>query len=61
MRHFLIVSGTVLGNFFVWVGITFLPVHAMIIFCLAIATGCLMIATLVHFGKRSEHPAATED
>ena len=53
MRHFLSVIGAVAGNFILWSLITILPVHAMIIFCLAIAVGCLMIYVMVHFGKAS--------
>ena len=54
MRHFLLVTGTVLGNFILWSLITKLPVHAMIIFCLVIAVGCLMLFTIVHFGKAKD-------
>jgi putative flippase GtrA len=50
MRHFLSVAGIVAGNFVLWTLITFLPVHSMIMFCLAIAVGCLMIYALVRFG-----------
>ncbi len=52
MRHFLSVVGAIAGNFILWSLITKLPVHAMIIFCLVIAVGCLMLYTIVHFGKR---------
>ena len=51
MRHFLLVSGTVAGNFILWSLITNLPVHSMVIFCLAIAVGCLMIYLLVLAGR----------
>ncbi len=51
MRHFLSVSGGVVGNFVLWSLITKLPVHFMVIFCLVIAVGCLMIFVMVHFGK----------
>ena len=51
MRHFLSVAGVVAGNFVLWSLITILPVHAMIMFCLAIAVGCLMISVMVHIGK----------
>jgi hypothetical protein len=51
MRHFLLVTGAVAGNFILWSLITELPVHPMIIFCLAIAVGCLMIYVMVHYGK----------
>jgi len=55
MRHFLFVVGAVVGNFILWSLITKLPVHSMIIFCLTIAVGCLMIFSLVHFGKAADH------
>ncbi len=51
MRHFLLVTGAVAGNFILWSLITKLPVHFMVIFCLVIAVGCLMIFVMVHFGK----------
>ena len=51
MRHFLSVTGAVVGNFILWSLITTLPVHSLIIFGLAIATGCLMLYTIVRFGK----------
>ncbi len=60
MRHFLLVSGTVLGNFILWAFISFLPIHSLIIFFIAIAVGCLMIAILVHFGKRPDRAASAE-
>jgi len=55
MRHFLSVVGAVAGNFILWSLITVLPVHSMIIFCLAIATGCLMLYTIVRFGKAADN------
>jgi len=55
MRHFLVVVGAVAGNFILWSLITILPVHSMIIFCLAIATGCLMLYVIVHFGKAPDN------
>ena len=54
MRHFLTVVGAVAGNFILWALITILPVHSMIIFCLAVAVGSLMIYVMVHFGKRAD-------
>ena len=51
MRHFLLVTAAVAGNFILWSLITLLPVHFMVLFCLVIAVGCLMIYVLVHFGK----------
>jgi len=52
MRHFLLVVGVVAGNFILWGLITKLPVPDIIIFGLAIAVGCLMIAVMLHFGKK---------
>jgi hypothetical protein len=54
MRHFLLVTAAVAGNFILWSLITGLPVHPMIIFCLVIAVGCLMIYVMVHFGKAKD-------
>ncbi len=45
----------VVGNFILWSLITFLPVHAMIMFCLAIAVGCLMIYLMVRIGKGADN------
>lgn len=58
MRHFLTVVGAVAGNFILWALITILPIHSMIIFCLAIAAGCLMIYIMVRFGGRSDSGAS---
>ena len=55
MRHFLFVVGAVIGNFILWSLITILPVHSMIIFVLAIAVGCLMLYTIVRFGKAADN------
>jgi hypothetical protein len=51
MRHFLLVSTIVIGNFILWALITVMPMHAMIMFCLAVGVGCLMIWLLVLVGK----------
>jgi len=55
MRHFLSVVGAVVGNFILWLLITKLPVHSMIIFCLVITVGCLMLYSIVHFGKAADN------
>ncbi len=55
MQHFLSVVGAVVGNFILWSLITLLPVHSMIIFVLAIASGCLMLYIIVRFGKAADH------
>jgi len=54
MRHFLLMSGTIAGNFILWALITKLPVHFMVLFCLVIAVGCLMIFVMAHFGKAAD-------
>jgi hypothetical protein len=55
MRHILSVAGVVAGNFVLWSLITILPVHSMIMFCLAIAVGCLMIYLLVLVGRAADN------
>jgi hypothetical protein len=60
MRHFLSVTGAVVGNFILWSLITKLPVHVMIIFCLVIATGCLMLYSIVLFGKAKDSNSSTQ-
>lgn len=54
MRHFWVVTGCVLANFALWALYTKLPVHVMIIFCLVVATGCLMLWGIVFFGKTKD-------
>ena len=61
MRHGLIVAGFVLANFVLWVLFTKLPVHVMIIFCLVIASGCLMLWGIVHFGKTKDDHSSTQN
>ena len=59
MRYFLLVTGVVLGNFILWALITKLPVHFMVLFCLVIAVGCLMLYSIMRFGKATDnHPSA---
>jgi len=60
MRHFLLVTGVVVGNFILWSLITKLPVHAMIIFCLVIAAGCLMLYGIVYLGKAKDKNSSTQ-
>jgi hypothetical protein len=45
----------IVGNFTLWSLITKLPVHAMIMFCLAVAVGCLMIYLMVRIGKAADN------
>ena len=60
MRHFWSVVGAVAGNFVLWSLITKLPVHAMIIFCLATAVGCLMLYVIVRFGKAPDNGSSIQ-
>jgi hypothetical protein len=53
MRHFLYVLGPIVGNFVVWSIISFLPVHSMVIICLAIASGIAMISALIYLGNKT--------
>ena len=59
MRHFLTVVGAVAGNFILWLWITKLPVHAMIVFCLVIAVGCLMLYVIVRSGQAPDKKSST--
>jgi hypothetical protein len=51
MRQILSVGIPVIGNFVLWALISYLPVHATIIFALVIIVGCLMIWALSHFAR----------
>jgi hypothetical protein len=59
MRHFWLVFGAVAGNFILWLLITKLPAHDIILFGLAIAIGCLMIYVMVRFGKKADGGSST--
>jgi len=60
MRHFFVVVGAVAGNFILWMLITKLPVHDIVLFGLAIAIGCLMLYTIVRFGGEKEGNSLTK-
>jgi hypothetical protein len=60
MRHFLLVSGTIVANFVVWALITILPIHHFTMFCLAVGMGCLMIALLVRIGRMGDSKPSTK-
>ena len=60
MRHFLSVVGAVASNFVLWLLITKLPLPDIIIFCLAIAVGCLMLYSIVHFGRAKDSNSSTQ-
>ena len=52
MNQFLAVVVPFIGNFIAWSLITFLPVHPIIIFALAIAFGVLMLCGIVYLTRR---------
>jgi hypothetical protein len=60
MRHFLSVVGAVAGNFILWSLITKLPAPDIVLFCLAIAVGCLMLYAIVRFGKAKDNDSSTQ-
>ncbi len=51
MRQIFAVGIPVLGNFVLWALVSYLPVHATIIFVLVIIIGILMIWSLSHFAR----------
>jgi hypothetical protein len=59
MRHFLLVTGAVIGNFLLWALFTILPMHVMIVFSLVCASGCLMLWIIVHLGKTNGNHSST--
>jgi hypothetical protein len=59
MRQFLIVVGSVVGNFVLWTLITFLPVPQIIIILLSIAIGCLMLYSIVRLGRVKSDKSST--
>ncbi len=61
MRHFLLVTSAVVGNFLLWALFTKLPVHVMIIFILVCTSGCLMLWAIVHFGKAKDNHSSTSN
>ena len=60
MRHFLSVVGAVAGNFVLWLLITMLPVHPIILFGLVIAVGCLMLCVIVYSGQVPDNNSSTQ-
>jgi hypothetical protein len=60
MKGFLAVVGPVAGNFIAWSLITFLPVHPMIIFFLAIASGILMLCGITYFTRAVDKVKAAQ-
>jgi ABC-type phosphate transport system permease subunit len=61
MRHFLSVVGAVIGNFALWLLITMLPVHPIILFGLVIAVGCLMLYVIVRSGQAPDNDPSTQN
>jgi len=59
MRQLLAVGIPVIGNFVLWVVITKLPVHSLIIFALAIGVGFLMIFALSRFARKPSQGSST--
>jgi hypothetical protein len=49
MRQFVAVTGPFAGNLIAWYLITFLPVHPLIVFTLAISSAVLMLYGIVSF------------
>ncbi len=60
MRQILAVGVPVIGNFVLWALISYLPVHATIIFALVIIVGILMIWSLSHFARMSNQGSSTK-
>jgi len=59
MRQILAVGIPVIGNFVLWMLITKLPVHSMIIFVLVVLVGILMIYSLSHFARKPSQGSST--
>ena len=60
MKVFLAVAGPVAGNFIAWTLITLLPVHPMILFVLATASGILMLCGIVYFTRAVDKGKAAQ-
>ncbi len=60
MRQILAVGIPVAGNFVLWALISYLPVHATIIFALVIIVGILMIYSLSHFARKPSEGSSTK-
>ncbi len=59
MRQFIIVGIPVVGNFVLWALVSYLPVHATVVFALVIVIGILMIWALSHFARRPTQGKST--
>ena len=60
MKKFLGVVGSLAGNFIAWTLITLLPVNAMIIFILVIASAILMLYSLCYFTRAVDKGEAAQ-
>ena len=60
MKVFLAVAGPFAGNFIAWTLITLLPVNAMIIFILVIASAILMLYSLCYFTRAVDKGEAAQ-
>ncbi len=59
MRQILSVGIPVILNFVFWALLSYLPVHATVIFALVIIVGCLMIWALSHFARNRGASSST--
>lgn len=59
MRQIFAVGIPVVGNFVLWALISYLPVHATIVFVLVIVVGILMIWSLSHFARKRGQSSST--
>ena len=60
MKGFLAWFGPLVGNFIAWTLITLLPVHPMILFVLAIASGLLMLYGMWYFTRAVDNGEAAQ-
>jgi hypothetical protein len=51
MRQFLAVAGPIAATFVLWSLITVIPMYATIMFALVVASGVLMLCSIVYFRK----------
>ncbi len=59
MRQILAVGIPVLGNFLLWALVSYLPVHATVVFALVIIIGILMIWSMSHFARKGSEGVST--
>jgi hypothetical protein len=51
MRQFLAVAGPIFATFVLWSVITVIPMYAILMFVLVVASGVLMLSSIVYFRK----------